>query len=138
MPTTRRTAAAVLAALAALPLATRARSSPQQKKAAPMYGLIGKMRAQPGQRDALIAILLEGTTAMPGCISYGIAKDKQDPDALWITETWTDEASHKASLSLPAVQAAIARGRPLIAGFGERFETEPVGGHGMMAQRSAQ
>lgn len=102
-----------------------------------MYGLIGKMRAQPGQRDALIAILLEGTAAMPGCLSYGIAKDKQDPDALWITETWIDEASHKASLSLPAVQAAIARGRPLIAGFGERFETEPVGGHGTMAKRSA-
>ena len=29
-----------------------------------MYGLIGKMSAVPGQRDALAAILLEGT---PGC-----------------------------------------------------------------------
>jgi hypothetical protein len=38
---------------------------------------------------------------------------------------------HKASLSLPAVQGAIARGRPLIAGFGERFETNPIGGHGL-------
>lgn len=101
-----------------------------------MYGLIGKMRARPGQRDALIAILLEGTTAMPGCLGYGIAKDKQDADALWITETWIDEASHKASLSLPSVQAAIARGRPLIAGFGERIETEPVGGHGLMSKKS--
>ncbi|MCB0228760.1 MAG: antibiotic biosynthesis monooxygenase, partial [Anaerolineae bacterium] len=34
--------------------------------------------------------------------------------------------------SLPSVQAAIARGRPLIAGFGERFETEPLGGHGLV------
>ncbi len=96
-----------------------------------MYGLIGKMRAQPGQRDALIAILLEGTAGMPGCLSYVIAKDKVDADALWITEAWIDEASHKASLSLPSVQAAIAKGRPLIAGFGERFETEPVGGQGL-------
>ena len=102
-----------------------------------MYGLIGKMRAQPGQRDALIAILLEGTAAMPGCLSYGIAKDKLDADALWITETWMSEASHKASLSLPSVQAAIGKGRPLIAGFGERFEIEPVGGHGTMSRRSA-
>jgi quinol monooxygenase YgiN len=35
-----------------------------------MYGLIGKMTAVPGQRDALAAILLEGTDAMPGCLSY--------------------------------------------------------------------
>lgn len=130
MTITRRTA---VAALAALPLAAQA--APDRKE--PMYGLIGKMRAQPGQRDTLIAILLEGTAAMPGCLSYGIAKDKLDADALWITETWIDQASHKASLSLPSVQAAIAKGRPLIAGFGERFETEPVGGHGMMSKRSA-
>ena len=32
-----------------------------------MYGLIGKMHAQPGQREALIALMLGGTTAMPGC-----------------------------------------------------------------------
>ena len=132
MTITRRTA---VAALAALPLAAQA--APDRKESTPMYGLIGKMRAQPGQRDALIAILLEGTAGMPGCLSYGIAKDKLDADALWITETWRDEASHKASLSLPSVQAAIAKGRPLIAGFGERFETEPVGGHGSMSKRSA-
>lgn len=134
MTITRRSA---VAALAALPLATRVQAAPQNKETPPMYGLIGKMRAQPGQRDALIAILLEGTAAMPGCLNYGIAKDKADPDALWITETWDSQASHKASLSLPSVQAAIAKGRPLIAGFGERFETEPVGGHGSMSKRTA-
>ena len=134
MPVSRRTA---VAALAALPLAA-AHAAPAPTKDTPrMYGLIGKMRAQPGQRDALIAILLEGTAAMPGCLGYVIAKDKTDADALWITETWDSQASHKASLSLPAVQAAIAQGRPLIAGFGERFETEPVGGHGTMSKRSA-
>ena len=137
MTITRRTAATTLVALAALPLATQAKTRPDRKEATPMYGLIGKMRAQPGQRDALIAILLEGTAAMPGCLSYGIAKDKLDADALWITETWVDQASHKASLSLPAVQAAITKGRPLIAGMVERHETEPVGGHGTMSKRSA-
>jgi quinol monooxygenase YgiN len=96
-----------------------------------MYGLIGKMLANPGQRDALLAILLAGTGAMPGCLSYIIARDPQDADALWITEVWDSQASHAASLALPSVQQAIARARPLIAGFGERFETEPVGGHGL-------
>ena len=96
-----------------------------------MYGLIGKMRANPGQRDALLAILLEGTEGMPGCLSYVIAQDPADADAIWITEVWTDDASHKASLSLPAVQQAIAKARPMIAGFDSHIETVPVGGHGL-------
>lgn len=96
-----------------------------------MYGLIGKMNATPGQRDALIAILLDGIHDMPGCLSYVIAKDPTDENAIWITEVWENEESHKASLSLPSVQNAISRGRSLIAGFGERFETTPVGGHGI-------
>lgn len=98
-----------------------------------MYGLIGKMLAKPGQRDALLAILLEGTGAMPGCLSYVIAKDPTNPDAIWITEVWDSSESHKASLQLPAVKAAITKARPLIAGFGEQFETQPVGGIGLSA-----
>ncbi|NLG62096.1 MAG: antibiotic biosynthesis monooxygenase, partial [Candidatus Cloacimonetes bacterium] len=96
-----------------------------------MYGLIGKMLAQPGQRDALAAILLESTGDMPGCLSYVIAQDATDENALWVTEVWTDRESHQKSLQLPAVQQAIAKARPLIAGFGERFETTPLGGHGL-------
>ena len=96
-----------------------------------MYGLIGKLKVVPGQREALIAILLEGTGGMPGCLSYVIANDASDEDAIWITEVWDSQSSHQASLSIPSVQQAIARGRGLIAGFGERFETQPVGGHGL-------
>jgi quinol monooxygenase YgiN len=96
-----------------------------------MYGLIGKMIAVSGQRDALIAILLEGVAGMPGCLSYVVAQDPSDAEAIWITEVWDSQASHTASLSLPSVQHAIARGRPLIAGFGERVVTTPVGGHGL-------
>jgi quinol monooxygenase YgiN len=96
-----------------------------------MYGLIGKMTTVPGQRDALIAILLEGIGAMPGCRSYVVARDPADVNALWITEVWDSKESHAASLSLPAVKAAIARGRPLIAGFSDGHETEPVGGYGI-------
>jgi quinol monooxygenase YgiN len=70
---------------------------------------------------------------MPGCLSYIVAKDPADADALWITEVWDSRASHAASLQLPSVREAIERGRPMIAGFGpERFETEPVGGHGLV------
>ena len=96
-----------------------------------MYGLIGKMTATPGQRDALIEILLGGTGAMPGCLSYVVAKDPSDENALWITEVWDSDASHSASLTLPAVKEAIAKGRPLIAGFSDRVVTTPVGGFGL-------
>lgn len=96
-----------------------------------MYGLIGKMKATPGKRDALVAILLEGTQAMPGCRSYIVARDATDADAIWVTEVWDSAESHQASLALPGVKAAIAQARPILAGFGERFETEPLGGHGM-------
>jgi quinol monooxygenase YgiN len=96
-----------------------------------MYGLIGQMKAVPGKRAELAAILLEGTAAMPGCLSYIVAEDQGDADALWITEVWDGRESHAASLALPAVKAAIASGRPLIAGFGQRFETNPLGGAGL-------
>jgi len=96
-----------------------------------MYGLIGKMSAIPGQRDALIAILATGSASMPGCLSYVVARDQEDDSAIWITEIWDSEASHTASLTLPNVKDAIAKGRPLIAGFGPRHVTTPVGGHGI-------
>lgn len=96
-----------------------------------MYGLIGKMLAVPGQRDALIAILLEGTGGMPGCLSYVVARDAADENTIWITEVWADKASHDQSLALPEVRAAIAKGRPLIAGFGEMITTAPAGGIGL-------
>jgi quinol monooxygenase YgiN len=96
-----------------------------------MYGLIGKINAVQGQRDELISILMEGMQAMPGCLSYIVAHDPSDPNGIWITEVWQDQTSHQASLSLPSVQDAIARGRSLITGFGERYETLPVGGHGL-------
>jgi quinol monooxygenase YgiN len=96
-----------------------------------MYGLIGKMTAVAGQRDALASILVESTQAMPGCLGYVVAIDPADADALWITEVWDSRASHQASLALPAVQAAITQAKPLIAGFSNRVETVPIGGYGL-------
>jgi quinol monooxygenase YgiN len=97
-----------------------------------MYGLIGKMTAVAGQRDALLTILLESVGQMPGCFSYVVARDPGDANAIWITEVWDSKESHGASLSLPSVKQAIARARPLIAGFDSHIVTEPAGGHGLL------
>ena len=96
-----------------------------------MYGLIGKITAVAGQREALAKILIDGTGDMPGCLSYVVASDAADSDALWVTEVWESQSSHQASLQLPAVLAAIAKGRPMIAGFSNRVETVPLGGQGI-------
>ena len=102
-----------------------------------MYGLIGRMSAAPGRRDALQAILLENDGGMPGCFSYIVAQDSSDPDALWITEVWDSKESHAASLELPSVQAAIARARPIIAGFSNHTIMTPVGGIGLPRSASS-
>ena len=66
---------------------------------------------------------------VPG--SRGVSLHDRHPDALWSTEVWEDAESHRASLALPAVQEAIVKGRPLIAGFSNRVETMLLGGLGL-------
>ena len=82
-----------------------------------MYGRVGKFKAVPGQREALITALSAGSTAMPGNIAYVIARDAADADGVWIWESWDSAESHRASLGLAQVKQAITVGRPLIAGF---------------------
>jgi quinol monooxygenase YgiN len=93
-----------------------------------MYGLISQLLTKPEHRDELVQILAAATAGMPGCLSYVIALDAARDDAIWVTEIWRDRDSHAASLKLPGVQAALAKGRPLIVGMGARTQTHPVAG----------
>lgn len=121
-------AAAGLAASALPRVAVAQDAAPPPAK--PRYGLIGQMLAAPGKRDQLVGYLTEAIGDMPGCLSYVVALDTANADAIWITEVWDSRESHAASLKLPAVRAAIARARPIIAGFPQHFETVPVAGAG--------
>ena len=70
-----------------------------------MYGLIGRITAAAGQRDALIRILLEGIERMPGRLSYIVAEDPADVHAIWVTEVWGHQGqSHRIAV------AAIGQG----------------------------
>ena len=122
---------AVLALCAGVFGLVRLQASDPPEGAKKLHGLIGKITAVEGKRDQLIDILLQGTKEMPGCLSYIVAKDPANASAIWVTEVWEAEASHKASLSLPAVREAIRKGKPLIAKFDQGVTTEPVGGHGL-------
>jgi quinol monooxygenase YgiN len=110
-------------------------AAPEGKK--PMYGLIAKMVAVAGKREELISLLLHGTDAMPGCLSYVIARDTAGDDGIWITEVWDDKASHDASLSLPVVKKTLATARPMITSFSNPVVTTPVGGHGLPVVKHA-
>ena len=96
-----------------------------------MHGIIGKMMAVPDRREALIRILLDASSNMPGCLSYVVARDTMDENALWITEVWESREAHKQSLGSTELQKAIAECKHLISGFGHRFETTPAGGQGL-------
>lgn len=98
------------------------------------YGLIGKLVAQPGQRAALVAYLLEAARLLrtaPGCRQWIVHEPLEEPDAVWVSEIWTDEAAHDASLSDPVVRGIIARSMPLLAGPPQGVRTLPRGGVGM-------
>jgi len=121
----------VLAGLALAMLGGPALARGKRMEEVDLYGMIGKMKAQPGKRAELIALLGGGTGDMPGCLAYLIAEDLKDPDGIWITEIWKTKQYHDDSLKLPAVREAIARGRPLIAGFETSVEVKPVAGVGL-------
>jgi quinol monooxygenase YgiN len=118
---------------AAIVLCRIALAAPEE--AQEMYGLIANMTAAPGRRDDLTSILIEAIAGMPGCLSYVVAKDSRDENAIWVTEVWDSKESHDASLSLPAVKQAISTARPMISAFGNQVITTPVGGYGLPATK---
>jgi quinol monooxygenase YgiN len=98
------------------------------------FGLHGKLTALPGQRDALVEILLEAAELVgtaPGCEIYFVSTSQTEPDAIWVTEVWGSEADHAASLSLPGVKELIVRAKPLIASMSDSARTIPIGGKGL-------
>lgn len=131
MPTERRdvmagglTGLALLMLARATPAMVARRAGMEDEK--PHFGLIGQIKAVPGKRDELIALLTEGSAEMPGNVAYVVGADVADADGIWITELWMTKEDHAASLKLPKVQDAIKYGRPLMAGFGARAEFVPA------------
>ncbi|MCX3061481.1 putative quinol monooxygenase [Streptomyces beihaiensis] len=97
------------------------------------YGLITKFLARPGERDALTDCLLLAAERMPrasGCVHYLISTS-DEPEAVWVSEVWVDQAAHDASLKSEDVMALIGRARPLIASVAEQIPLAVLGGKGL-------
>ncbi|MBO9574929.1 MAG: antibiotic biosynthesis monooxygenase [Sphingobium sp.] len=136
MTTTRRDMIeATLASLAGIVLADSAASA-QPANALPMtghmagkrsdYGLVIQYKAKPGKRDELMQVMREGGPAMEGSTAWLIAADKADPDGIWVTEYWIDEAAHDRALASPRGKAEVARGQALVDRVVLRVELKPL------------
>ena len=98
-----------------------------------MFGVYMKFTAQPGQREALMAHLLNAANslrAFEGCYFYVINSVPEEANVVWVTEVWRSEADQQASLANEDTKAAIMAVRPLIADIA-RTVIEPRGGKGL-------
>ncbi len=92
-----------------------------------MYGLIVKLTSTPGRRDELIQFMGgEDSHTVPGCLSFIVAEDATDKDVLWITEVWSSQESHEASLAAPPIKESLTDADTLIAAFEKIATTRPV------------
>ena len=99
-----------------------------------MYGMQGKLTAQPGKRDDFIQILLRAADLvgqLPTCHLYTVSEDLADENGILIVEIWDDKPAHDASLQDPAVRALIGEAMPLMAGAPSSVEFNVVGGYGL-------
>lgn len=97
------------------------------------YGLVGKFSAQPGRRDDLVGYLLQAARLLeqnPGCIHY-VVSTSEEPEAVWVSEVWADEAAHDASLEPEDIQALVQKARPLIASMSDQVRLQVHGGKGL-------
>ena len=96
-----------------------------------------KMSAQPGQGEALAALMLQvaaGLSATPGCELYAINRAVEDPDAVWVTEVWTSQRALDDSLAVLRTgegRARLGEVQALLAGAPERTDLQPLGGVGL-------
>jgi quinol monooxygenase YgiN len=98
---------------------------------APTISRYAKAVAKPGKGAELAEHMLKMARQSaddPGCLQYFVNRAVDDPDVLWITELWVDEAAMNAALDAARASGAIDAVRPLIQGM-EMIELEPLGGH---------
>jgi quinol monooxygenase YgiN len=98
------------------------------------FGMQVRFTAAPGQGAVFAEILLEaarGLADVPECEIYLVSRDAEDPDVVWVTESWSDQEAHTASLEDPAARALIERALPLLAAPPEALHLQPVGGKGL-------
>ncbi len=97
------------------------------------YGFSITFTTHPGKRDELVKILLESADQLKDntdCLHYLISTTNE-PDAVWVYETWVSKEAHDAALDPPEAKALIQQAMPLIASASHQIDTVIVGGKGL-------
>ena len=99
------------------------------------YGLHGKLTATEGNGDQLATILLEASrlvSTAKGCHLYLVSRDKNEKEAVWVTEVWDSKEDHDNSLKVEGVKELISQAMPILDGMPEKGqELEILGGAGI-------
>ena len=77
-----------------------------------MLVIAGVARIDPARRDDAVAAAIEVMTAVrqhPGCLSFVISADLEDPSAFLVFQEWHSEEGHREVLTDAKIGAAIAR-----------------------------
>jgi (4S)-4-hydroxy-5-phosphonooxypentane-2,3-dione isomerase len=67
---------------------------------------IVNLSAADGKRDEAMAALgrlVEAAESEPGTLQYVLYADTTDPEGIWLTELYTDQAAFEAHMSSPAM-----------------------------------
>jgi quinol monooxygenase YgiN len=124
---------AMAAAMTGAMAAAMTGAMPAAMMGAMAYGDLATMRARPGHRDDVVALLLGGLDGLraAGCRLYVVGVSESEADTVWVSEVWDSRADHDASLRQPATQAAIGRAMPLLTGEFTGRELTVAGGLGV-------
>jgi quinol monooxygenase YgiN len=98
----------------------------------PPIARYGKATARPGQGEELAGILLTAAAELegdPGCRLYLINRQADDPDVIWVTELWRDQAALDASLDRIRGSEGVAAAMALVEDW-QMIELEQLGGKG--------
>ena len=95
-----------------------------------LYGYTGSMKTRPGQRQAVIDILLSGVDRLreAGCHAYIVCEG--DKDEIVVFEVWDSKQHHDDSLQLPEVREQISKAMPMLTGEFSGRELNVHGGLG--------
>jgi quinol monooxygenase YgiN len=94
-----------------------------------------KVTAKPGKGKELAEILLGAAGDLgddPGCLLYLVNTEAGDPDHLWVTELWRDQAALDASLENVRGSDDATRAMTLVDDW-QLIELDLLGGKGASA-----
>jgi quinol monooxygenase YgiN len=99
------------------------------------YGIYTRHTAKPGQRDNLVAILLQSADLLQDnedCIHW-VVNTADEPDVVWINVVWASKEAHDRSLQPENVRALIGEARQFLSEdvMPEQVFMTPVGGKGL-------